>query len=199
MCGIPLRLGEEKKKEEERSRQKKPQDKNITTGQKYNGLPYSIGQPAIINTVNVVNVASHLTHMTLIMKTRSCKMLQEYIQSNNSRLFPQLTVSIFTTVVHFQFLCLTEILHLQFSFSHKDFIQDFCMFLCNEQMTVLQCQLVLLQSAVNATAIPSIILFTHCSPPQHVRRTSAFTAARSHGSKVCYSQLPCVCLLLFSS
>jgi len=35
----PLRLGEEKKKEKERRK------KEETTGQKYNGLPYSIGRP----------------------------------------------------------------------------------------------------------------------------------------------------------
>ena len=37
-----LRLGEEKKKKERKKERKKEE---VTTGQKYNGLPYSIGRP----------------------------------------------------------------------------------------------------------------------------------------------------------
>jgi len=39
----PLRLGEEKKERKKKIKKKKKEEK--TTGQKYNGLPYYIGQP----------------------------------------------------------------------------------------------------------------------------------------------------------
>jgi len=40
-----LRLGEENKRKKEERRRKKKKEEEDTTGQKYNGLPYSIGRP----------------------------------------------------------------------------------------------------------------------------------------------------------